>query len=312
MGVLDIFSGDTGRNTAIWGAGTTQSGANQQRGYLGQGAAQSLSALGAGAGQARRDVMNFDNTGLRHLNDGRLTSLAAINRNPDIIRQQGARADAFYAPLGAEANRGFDVYSDAAGVNGAAGQNRATQNFRAGPGYQFQVNQGVNAAARAANATGMGASGNTLDATTRLGSHLADQEWGDYMAHLAPYLNLAPQIAGKRADIQTGITDDLTANNAALAALQTGFGKDAAAVRLGQGNTLASLSTGLGSNRAGIYSDLSRNLSNVTGAETAALTNQGQAGLMAGQTANQNTWNAGMQLANLAAGNAGKVASAFA
>jgi hypothetical protein len=132
------------------------------------------------------------------------------------------------------------------------------------------------------------------------------------MKNLAPYLNLAPQIAGKRADIQTGMSDDLIANNAAIAGLYTGYGKDAAAVRMGKGNTLASLATGLGTNQAGIYGDLSRNLSNVTGAETAAVTGQGQAGMLAGQTANQNTWNAGMELAKLAAGNADKVAKAFA
>jgi hypothetical protein len=235
-----------------------------------------------------------------------------MNQNPQIITQYGANADAFYAPLGEEANRGFSAYGDAAGINGAAGQANARQNFQTGPGYEFMVNQGVNAAARAANATGMGASGNTLDATTRLGAHLADQEWDDYMAHLAPYLQLAPGIAGKRADIQTGMSDDLIANNAAIAGLYTGYGKDRAALAMGQGNTLASLATGLGTNKAGIYGDASRNLANITGAETAAITGQGQAAMLAGQAANQNTWNAGMQLATLAAGNADKVAKAFA
>jgi hypothetical protein len=167
------------------------------------------------------------------------------------------------------------------------------------------VNQGVNAASRAANATGMGASGNTLDATTRLGSNLANQEWGNYINRLNPYLNLAPAIAGQQAGaaLRTGET---------VSGLARDYGRDIAGLQTGAGNTLASLASGYGSNQAGIYGDLSRNLSNVTGAETAAVTGQGQAGLLAGQTANQNTWNAGLQLANLAAGNAGKVANAFA
>jgi hypothetical protein len=312
MGVLDIFSGNTGRDTAIWGAGMTQAGANQQRGYLGRGATQSLAALGAGAKQGRTDITRNYAAAGQNLGTGLNSSLGVMNRNPALIRQGAAAADAFYAPLGEEANRGFSVYGDAAGVNGAAGQERATQNFRAGPGYGFQLNQGIDAASRAAAAAGMAASGNTMQAAQRYGSGLADQEFQKYMQNLQPYLQLAPGIAGKRADIQTGMADDLTANNAAIAGLYTGYGKDTAALRMGQGNTLASMATGLGSNRAGIYGDLSRNLSNVTGAETAMLTQQGQAGMLAGQTANQNTWNAGMQLANLAAGNADKVTKAFA
>jgi hypothetical protein len=312
MSVLDIFSGNTGRDTAVWGAGNTQAGANQQRGYINQGAKMSLSALGKGAAQGRKDVnTNYGAAGTA-LTSGFNPALATMQQNPDLIRQYGANADAFYAPLGAEANRGFTTYGDAAGVNGPEGQARGVANFRAGPGYGFQLNQGIDAASRAAAAAGMAASGNTMQAAQRFGSGLADQEYQKYMQNLAPYLQLAPGIAGKRADIQTGMSDDLIANNAAIAGLYTGYGKDQAALRMGQGSTLASLATGLGSNQAGIYGDQARNLANITGAETAAITGQGQAGMMAGQAANQNTWNAGMQLANLAASKADTVTKAFA
>jgi hypothetical protein len=311
MGVLDLFSGKSGRNAAIWSAGNTASGLNQQRSDLTGGADLSLAALATGARDARLDINREYSGALGSLATGRDQSVGVLNANPALIKNYGAAADKFYAPLGAEANRGFSVYGDAAGVNGAAGQNRARENFRAGPGYEFMVNQGVNAATRAANATGMGASGNTLDATTRLGANLADQEWDDYMSRLNPYLNVAPTIAGKRADIQTGMSNDLIANNAALAGVYTGAGNSMAAARMGKGNTLASLASGLGSNQAGIYGDLSKNLSNVTGAATAQTTNAGQAGLLAGQTANANTWNAGMQLANLAVDAAGKFKNPF-
>jgi hypothetical protein len=355
MGVLDIFSGEDGRNTAIWGVGNTQAGANAQRQYLNTGAKQgvkaidtgatkaaatldagaklSLAALNKGAEQGRTDINTNYGLGADALTSGRDLSLAALNANPDIIRQAAATADSYYAPLGAEADRGFSVYGDAAGVNGAAGQDRATQNFRAGPGYQFQLAQGIDAATRAANAAGMTASGNTMTAAQTFGSGLADKEFSDYMTRLAPYLQLAPQIAGARAGIQTGMSDDLTANNTAISGLQTGYGKDTAALRMGQGNTLASLATGLGSNisnintglstnkanvysnagtnRANIYTGLGTGLSNVTGAETQAVTGQGQAGLQAGQTANQNVWNAGLEAAKLGVGNVDKIKSAF-
>jgi hypothetical protein len=299
MGLLDLFSGTNGRNAAIWSAGTTQGGADAQRGSLNTGANQGLAALGQGYNTARNDIQAASGSA-----QGVLRDYYQSNAIP-YAQQAGAQAQGYFAPLGAEANRGFSAYGDATGVNGAVGRSNARENFQAGPGYEYMVNQGVNAASRAANATGMGASGNTLDATTRLGSNLANQEWGNYINRLNPYLNLAPAIAGQQAGaaLRTGET---------VSGLARDYGRDIAGLQVGAGNTLASLGSGYGSNQAGIYGDLSRNLSNVTGAETAAVTGQGQAGLLAGQTANQNTWNAGLQLANLAAGNAGKVANAFA
>jgi hypothetical protein len=312
MGILDIFSGRPGRDAAIWGAGLQQQGLDQQRGYLGQGAKLGLAELGQGYQQGRTDVRAGYGGGLDTLKNTFNPAAAALRQNPATIRQYANQADRYYQPLAAGANRGFSAYGDAAGVNGAAGQDRARSNFRAGPGYNFMVNQGVNAATRAANASGMAASGNTLDATTRLGANLADQQWDDYMSRLSPYLNMAPQIAGQRAGIAQHAGDALTANNKSLADLYTGYGKDRAAAQLGQGTTLASMATGYGSNQAGIYGDLSRNLSNVTGAAIGQQTQLGTAGMMAGQAANQNAWDAGMQIAKLVAQTAGKASNPFA
>jgi hypothetical protein len=306
MGLLDVFGGEPGRNAAIWSAGTTQGGAQQQRGYLGQGANMSLAALGKGAAQGRKDLLGQTTGAQNALTAGRDAALAPLNANPDILRQYGNQADAFYAPLGATANAGFQSYADAMGVNGAGGYDRATGSFRTSPGYQFQVNQSTDQAARAAAAAGMAASGNTMRAVTERTQGLADKEWDDYLAHLNVYNTLAPQIAGQRAGIAQHTGDQLAANNLAISGLQSGYGRDVAGLKSNLGGSLASMDTGLGSNQAGIYTGLGQNLSNVTGAETAAITGQGQAGMLAGQQGQQNAINAGLSLAQIAATAAGK------
>jgi hypothetical protein len=318
---------------AIWGANNTNLGADRQRDYINQGADLSLAALGAGNQQARSDLAATTGQAQTGLDTGLNAAVGALNtltpaynylynQGDQGLGDAGAQADSIYQPLAAGANAGFSAYGDAAGVNGAQGQNRARENFQTGPGYTFARDEALQAATRGANATGMGASGNTMDALSRLGNNLANQEWGSYVNRLSPYLNLAPQIANQRAGIVTntaaqraglgqqygGQLGQVTGN---IANLYSGYGRDSAAARTGYGNTLASLGTGLGSNMAGIYGDQSRNLSNITGAETGTLTNLGQAGYQAGQQANANTWNAGMQVANLAADVFGKVKNPF-
>jgi hypothetical protein len=312
MGIWDIFSGESGRNTAIWSAQNTQAGADQQRRYLGTGAEQSLAALGAGDLQARSDLYGGNYGAQSALTQGLQGGYANLAGAQDTYRAYGASADAMYNPVLAGANAGYSAYGDAAGANGAAGQARARQNFQTGPGYGFARDEAVNAATRGAGAAGMAASGNTMDSLSRLGSNLANQEWGNYMNRLSPYLNLATGIAQQRAGLQGGIGASVAGTQKDMAGLTSGWGKDQAGMATGYGGALASLASGLGTKQAGLYSDLSRNLSNVTGAENAAITGQGQAGLMAGQTANQNTWNAGIQIADILASNANKISKAFA
>jgi hypothetical protein len=333
MPFWDIFSGESGRNMAIWAGNNTNAGAQQQRDYINQGTDLSLGALGMGTDRARGDLtqttLNAQDM-LGHGVQGALANLSVNDRNyrglagqgDQYLVNAGQQADAYYQPLGAGANAGFSAYGDAAGVNGAEGQTRARQNFQTGPGYNFARDEALNAATRGANAAGMTASGNTVDALSRLGNNLANQEWGSYVNRLSPYLGLAPQIAGARAGIATNtasqrtglgqrLADQLGQNQNNIAGLYTGYGKDLAGISQNYGNSLASMATGLGANQAGQYSDRARNLSNITGAETGTLTNLGQAGFNAGQQANANTWNAGMQVANLAADMFGKVKNPF-
>src|SRR6185312_9706220 len=56
---------------------------------------------------------------------------------------------------------GLGLYGDALGVNGAEGNARATSAFQTSPGYDFALNQGLDALERRAGAQGRLSSGQT-------------------------------------------------------------------------------------------------------------------------------------------------------
>src|SRR5690606_27086588 len=101
-----------------------------------------------------------------------------------------------YAQSGPAANT---MYSNALGLNGAEGTAAAQGAFTSSPGYQFAVDQGLQAATRAASAGGRLASGNTIDAATRLGQGLASQDYGSWLQNLFGLSGQGMQAAGGQA-----------------------------------------------------------------------------------------------------------------
>jgi hypothetical protein len=114
------------------------------------------------------------------------------------------QAGAMYDPALERITKGYDAYGDAAGAGGAEGYDRARANFQTGPGYQFAVDQGLEAAKRASGGV---YSGGLLDELTRRGQGYANQEWGNYMSRLAPYLQQYLPAIGAQAG-WTGRTGD--------------------------------------------------------------------------------------------------------
>ena len=112
--------------------------------------------------------------------------------------QQGTAA---WQPLQAPAQGGFNAYADITGAQGQAGQDRARALFQTDPGYQFAMDQALQATQRAQGTGGYQQSGNVLAALQDRASGLAQQQYNQYVQRLAPYLNVAPQIAGA----QTGL-----------------------------------------------------------------------------------------------------------
>lgn len=109
-----------------------------------------------------------------------------------------------YDPLTAKYGAGTDLYMDSLGVNGAEGNQRAVNAFQAGPGYDFAMNQGLDALDRRAASRGMLASGNTNLDTINYATGVANQEYGNWQNRLAGLANPELAAASGIAGIETG------------------------------------------------------------------------------------------------------------
>lgn len=93
------------------------------------------------------------------------------------------------------ANAGTNALGNALGLNGPQGSAAAVQAFQANPGYQFGLNQGLNAVQARQQQMGQGASGNAMLALNDYAQNYANQNWQQYLQNLQPYQNQATQNA---------------------------------------------------------------------------------------------------------------------
>lgn len=117
----------------------------------------------------------------KFLGEGNANLANGYNGAQSFLSQVGG----LYQPMRARGAAANTLYSDALGINGQGGVQRAQAAFQTSPGYQFGVDEATKAAERAASAGGMLSSGNTIDAVTRLASGLANTEQGNWLNRLA-------------------------------------------------------------------------------------------------------------------------------
>lgn len=124
-------------------------------------------------------------------------------------RSEGALNSAIgaYQPWVTSGGAANTMYGNALGLNGADGNAAATGAFQAGPGYQFAMDQGTQAALRGASAGGMLNSGNTLTALTQFGQGLANQEYGSWLDRLSGMSSQGLSAAGGQASGYGGLAD---------------------------------------------------------------------------------------------------------
>lgn len=108
-------------------------------------------------------------------------------------------ANQYFQPFQEGGQQGFQTYLGSLGLGGEDGRQQAVDAFQAGPGYQFAMDQGTQAANRAASAGGMLNSGNQLMALTRFGQGLANQEYGNWQNRLAGLGEMGMQASGQMA-----------------------------------------------------------------------------------------------------------------
>ena len=127
------------------------------------------------------------------LNQAQGNSLASLDK-----------AGGYYAPLSQKYGSGTNLYLDSLGVNGGAGNDRATQAFQAGPGYQYAVDQSLEGINRKANAAGGLVGGNTLAALSDRAGNMANQEYGGWQDRLGGLVAPEFQAVGGQAGAEAG------------------------------------------------------------------------------------------------------------
>lgn len=90
-----------------------------------------------------------------------------------------------YAPYRETGANALDQLAALLGLKGGDLQQNAFSQFQETPGYQFGLDQGVNAIDRSAASRGMLNSGRTLKELQRFGQGYADQEFNNYLNRLA-------------------------------------------------------------------------------------------------------------------------------
>jgi hypothetical protein len=161
-------------------------------------------------------------------------------------REGQQRATQYLEPV---YNQGMDArrYQLAAlGLPGGVGREEFDRAFQESPGYQFQMDQGVQALDRSAAARGMLNSGAQMKSLNRFGQGVANQEFGNYYSRLAQIGGQGVNAAGGLANVATG-----TAGN--LANLALGAGDARASGYINQGNAQIGALQGVANSVADYY-----------------------------------------------------------
>lgn len=217
---------------------------------------QAANTVKRGYDRGFRDAKKNLNKGFKGLKKDYARALDTIGTGADTSL-------GYFEPYADAAAPAAGMYSDALGLNGAGGNARAETAFKVSPGYEFRVNQGLDALDRRAASRGMLASGNNQIDTLDYAGGLASQEYGGWLDRLAGQQEFGANVAGQ----QAGITTDAATRRAAV---QTGRGD----VKLGMGERFADLSYATRLGKAGVKADYlagkDTSGSNIIGAATGA------------------------------------------
>jgi hypothetical protein len=91
----------------------------------------------------------------------------------------------WFKPYREEGDKAVASYSDALGLNGKEGAWKVQDQFANSPGYEFQLDQGLEAINRAGSSRGNLAGGQTSLDLVKYGEGLADLEYDDYLDRLS-------------------------------------------------------------------------------------------------------------------------------
>lgn len=153
------------------------------------------------------------------LNKGKGT-IAAADLNEDVLRGLEGKIGGLI-DQGDDRTRGYleealgltslgpnaqGILGDIYGLNGQAGADNARSMFRTGPGYDFQMDQGLQALDRRAAASGRFASGNADADALKFSQGLADDSWDDWVSGITSGIDRQRSALGDLATHSTNTT----------------------------------------------------------------------------------------------------------
>lgn len=290
MGIFDVFTGQPAKDAAASQQGLYKFVDERNRGDINTGLTSATGYVQGGTQRGLADLGFGYNAGTGAINSGSADALNYLNNN----------ASAPLTALGQKYGAGTNTYLDSLGINGPEGNTRATSAFQAGPGYDFTLNQGIDAINRRRNASGMLNSGNADRDAQIYGTGLANQTYGDWQNRLGGLVNpeLAATSGAAQLDSITGRAQATVAGQRGqmLSELASRYGTGMAGLDTGEGNTLAGLATGAAGQNVG-------SALNLAGPYGKTYSDSANASL-AGQA---NAWKFGIEGAKLLAGAAGGV-----
>ncbi len=155
----------------------------------------------------------------------------------DTLKNYYGQAAGAIQPALAGASGGAGLYGDLTGANGPEGQARARALFQTDPGYQFAMDQALQATQRQTGTGGFQGSGNVLTALQDRAAGLASQQYGNWAARLQPYLGQQTDLSKALASIYGTEGGDITSQQNAIGNLlygtQTGIANAGAAALTG-------------------------------------------------------------------------------
>lgn len=269
-------------------------------------------ALGVGYRDAQGSLGYGYGTGVGDINAGADSALGYLSGSTKDALGRLDSAKGAYDPLAALAGKyggATTMGLNALGVNGQAGTDAARGAFSAGPAYNWNLDQGLEAINRRRAAGGMLASGNADQDAQKFGAGLASNEYDKWMQNLlgftSPELAATSGAATGRGGADTNAAALLAGQGKAqaqiagtrgsmLADLAGRYGTGMAANQVGQGNALANLYTQAAGQRVGLDTNLAKpynqTFTDVANAEIGGA---------------KNLWGLGMDAARLGAQGAG-------
>lgn len=234
-------------------------------GALQAGQSGALDAINQGVATGRGDIERFL--------PGRLAALSqSVNDASNALYRGENLAAGAYQPLseasgryGTRAGTASGAYERALGL---APSNDPYGGFLQSPGYQFALNQGLEAIKRNANARGEAEGGNAWRAASEFGTGLALQDYQNYLNNVFRQQQLnAPLEAQGLGTVGSGRANVYSGTAARLGDLNAQYGRDVSGVLGGTGQSLADLSlrgglasgdvfTGTGAREANVYTGL--------------------------------------------------------